>query len=71
MGMGSENVRLMKEREKLLKWKAEREKMEFEKREREKVKERVKRANELEEERRRELDEKGKKGSGICGCLVM
>jgi hypothetical protein len=70
-GTGSESVRLLREREKLLRWKAEREKLEFEKRERDKVRERVRRANEMEEERRKEMDEKGKKERKCCACLVM
>lgn len=70
----AESLRLVREREKLLRWKAEREKMEFERREREKVKERVRLANLKELQRSEELEEevkRKKKGrrcwSGIFG----
>ncbi|KAF2115598.1 hypothetical protein BDV96DRAFT_574167 [Lophiotrema nucula] len=66
-GMAPESVRLLREREKLLRWKAEREKVEFEKRERDKIRERVKRANEMEEARSRSLKEERKEGRGCCG----
>jgi hypothetical protein len=64
-----ESVRLLREREKLLRWKAEREKAEFQRREREKIKERVRRANEMEEARDRELVEQKqkKRQRGCCG----
>jgi hypothetical protein len=64
-----ESVRLLREREKLLRWKAEKEKAEFQRREREKIKERVRRANEMEEARDRELVEQKqkKRQRGCCG----
>lgn len=66
-GLTPESVRLLREREKLLRWKAEREKVEFEKREREKIRERVKRANEMEEARSKDLAKAQKKRRGCCG----
>ena len=67
-GLTPESIRLLREREKLLRWKAAREKIEFERREREKIKERVKRANEMEEARSKELEkQKAGKRRGCCG----
>ncbi|KAF2741077.1 hypothetical protein EJ04DRAFT_548033 [Polyplosphaeria fusca] len=68
-GLTPDSVRLLREREKLLRWKAEREKLEFEKREREKIRQRVQRANELEEERTRNLELLKKERRGCCGFL--
>ncbi|KAF2658382.1 hypothetical protein K491DRAFT_690122 [Lophiostoma macrostomum CBS 122681] len=69
-GLTPESIRLLREREKLLRWKAARDKVEFERREREKIKERVRRANEMEEARSRELEEKKKgKRRGCCAFL--
>jgi hypothetical protein len=66
-GLTPESVRLLREREKLVRWKAAREKVEFGRREREKIRERVRRANEMEEARRRELEmEKKGKRRGCC-----
>ncbi|KAF2257347.1 hypothetical protein BU26DRAFT_499858 [Trematosphaeria pertusa] len=65
-----ESVRLLREREKLVRWKAEREKAEFERTERAKIRERVRRANELEEEKEKELAKQmKKKKSWLCGLL--
>lgn len=74
-GLSPESVRLLREREKLLRWKAEREKIEFERREREKIRERVRRANEMEEARSKELEKtqkkkKNKKSRGCCGLFA-
>ncbi|KAF2708422.1 hypothetical protein K504DRAFT_492071 [Pleomassaria siparia CBS 279.74] len=66
-GLTEESIRLLREKEKLLRWKAEREKMEFEQREREKIKEKVRRANELEEEKSKALEKDMKKTMGCCG----
>ncbi|KAF2470590.1 uncharacterized protein BDR25DRAFT_368998 [Lindgomyces ingoldianus] len=67
-GLTPENVRLLREREKLLRWKAEREKSDFEKKERERVREMVRRANEMEEEKSKTMA-KEKKKRGCCGML--
>ncbi|KAF2017058.1 hypothetical protein BU24DRAFT_142693 [Aaosphaeria arxii CBS 175.79] len=67
--MTPESVRLLREREKLLRWKAEREKKEFERREREKIRERVRRANALELEKTIELEKQQKKEKRKRGCL--
>lgn len=67
-GLTPESIRLLREREKLLRWKAARDKVEFERREREKIRERIKRANEMEEARSRELEkQKKKERKGCCG----
>ncbi|KAH7122228.1 hypothetical protein B0J11DRAFT_333431 [Dendryphion nanum] len=67
----SDSLRLLREREKLVRWKAEREKIEFERREREKIRERVRLANQKEMQRSMELEqmqkEKREKNRGCCG----
>ncbi|KAF2190776.1 hypothetical protein K469DRAFT_392485 [Zopfia rhizophila CBS 207.26] len=68
-GLTPESIRLLREREKLLRWKAEREKQEFEKQEREKIRERVRRANEMEEARSKSMVKEKKRG--CCGILRM
>lgn len=56
---------LLEEREKMLQWREEKEALESEKSARESVKERVKRANELEEEKEKELEKRSR--SFFCG----
>jgi hypothetical protein len=65
-GMSPESVRLLREREKLLRWKAEREKSQFEQKDRDRIRERVRRANEMEDEKSRHLA-KAQKKRGCCG----
>lgn len=64
----ADSLRLVREREKLLRWKAEREKMEFERREREKIKERVRQANLKELQRSKEMEEEVKRKKKERGC---
>ncbi|KAF2258753.1 hypothetical protein CC78DRAFT_548897 [Lojkania enalia] len=61
-----ESIRLLREKEKLVRWKAERRKLEFERRERAKIRERVRRANEIEEAKSKSMD-KTKAKRGCCG----
>ncbi|KAF2005294.1 hypothetical protein P154DRAFT_518818 [Amniculicola lignicola CBS 123094] len=67
--MANESIRLLREREKLVRWKAEREKVDFERKQRDKIRERVRRANEMEEERSKALEKQQhkKKKRGWCG----
>ncbi|ORY18777.1 hypothetical protein BCR34DRAFT_553446 [Clohesyomyces aquaticus] len=66
-GMSPESVRLLREREKLLRWKADREKSDFEQRDRERIKERVRRANEMEDEKSKSMAKQKKRS--CCGIL--
>lgn len=66
--VNADSLRLVREREKLLRWKAEREKMEFERREREKIRERVRLANLKEMQRSKELEEEAKRKKRGRGC---
>jgi hypothetical protein len=67
--MANESIRLLREREKLVRWKAEREQGDFEKKQRDKIRERVRRANEMEEERSKAMEKQQhkKKKRGWCG----
>jgi hypothetical protein len=70
-GLTPESIRLLREREKLVRWRAEREKQLFEQRERERE-ERVRAANEKEALRMGGLEKGGKKGEKLKrrGCFA-
>ncbi|KAF2803472.1 uncharacterized protein BDZ99DRAFT_575972 [Mytilinidion resinicola] len=69
-GLTPESIRLLREREKLVRWRAEREKQLFEQKERERE-ERVRAANEKEAMRMVDLEKEGKgKGEKKRGCFA-